>query len=146
VKNPLYFSLIIVLCLTNITIFCLTMPGSPVRSASYSGGDGSAENPYQIATIADWNNLTISSADWNSNFVLTADLDFGGAAVDIIGNHFTAFSGSFNGNGHKLSNGTVSGTTYTGVFGSINSPGFVTDLNIENFGVTASNKNPGVPE
>jgi hypothetical protein len=120
------------------------MPGSPVRSASYSGGDGSAGNPYQIATTADWNNLTISSADWNSHFILTADLDFGGAAVDIIGNRFFAFTGSFNGAGHKLSNGVISGVSDVGVFGWIDSSGIVSNLGVENFHITDSGGESGI--
>ena len=53
-------------------------------------------------------------------YVLTADIDFEGAAIEPIGNS-TAFSGEFYGNNHKIKNFVIDSTAqYVGLFGRIN--------------------------
>lgn len=41
------------------------------------------------------------------NFILMADIDLGGASHTPIGDHLTPFDGRFNGNGHVISNFTI---------------------------------------
>ena len=53
-------------------------------------------------------------------YVLTADIDFEGAAIEPIGNS-TAFSGEFYGQNHKIKNFVIDSTAqYVGLFGRIN--------------------------
>ncbi|MFP4177565.1 MAG: hypothetical protein ACLFTZ_02265, partial [Acholeplasmataceae bacterium] len=60
------------------------------------------------------------------NYVLENDLDF--SDVDFVSPFRVSFMGSFDGNGHTLSNITFSDiTTYTGVFGYVSS-GSIKDL------------------
>jgi hypothetical protein len=44
-------------------------------TAKYSGGNGTAQDPYQIATAADPILLGDSPADYDKHFILTADID-----------------------------------------------------------------------
>ncbi len=43
--------------------------------ARYSGGSGTADDPYQIATAADLMALGRTPTDYDRHFVLTADID-----------------------------------------------------------------------
>ena len=44
-------------------------------TAKYSGGSGTAQDPYQIATAADLISLGETPADYDKHFLLTADID-----------------------------------------------------------------------
>jgi len=44
-------------------------------SAKYSGGSGTADNPYQLATAADLSALSDSPEDYDKHFILTVDSD-----------------------------------------------------------------------
>ena len=44
-----------------------------VNAGIYSGGAGTAEDPYRISTVGDWEELTITAGDWDKPFVLTAN-------------------------------------------------------------------------
>ncbi|NLH17258.1 MAG: hypothetical protein GX455_11820 [Phycisphaerae bacterium] len=35
-------------------------------SASYSGGAGTVEDPFRISNLDDWNQLTLTPADWSA--------------------------------------------------------------------------------
>ena len=83
-------------------------------------GSGTAEDPWQIATAAQLNSVR---NDLTAHYILTADIDLSGyenwepigafqslsdAPEDAeIPHPDYAFTGSFNGNGHKISNLTV---------------------------------------
>jgi len=85
-------------------IFCAFFTFAAIAWAgSYSGGTGTAEDPYKISTVADWQELIAASGDWDKSFILLNDIDFGGVSVSPIGNDTTAFSGVFDGNGHTIS-------------------------------------------
>ncbi|WP_320054788.1 MBG domain-containing protein [uncultured Acetobacteroides sp.] len=113
-----------------------TMPAPVAPSA----GDGSASNPYQIATLSDLNWLSQTSSVWNKNFIQTADIDAsatsswnGGKGFSPIGNtSTTVFSGSYNGLGHTISGLTINRPTsgYIGLFGVTN------HATIQNLGLT----------
>lgn len=47
-----------------------------VHSGTYSGGDGSVGDPYQIANTDDLIELSNTQADWDKNFRQTADIAF----------------------------------------------------------------------
>jgi hypothetical protein len=87
-------------------------------TAKYSGGSGTAQDPYQIATAADLILLGDSPEDYGKHFVLTADIDLDpnlpgrkvfdraviapdtdAAKADFQG---VPFSGVFDGNGHII--------------------------------------------
>ena len=95
-------------------------------AGTYSGGDGSDGNPYQIGTADDLIELSQTSADWSADFIQTADiafdadetqvdwdgdgvLEWGDGADDAagfspIGNWTTMFEGTWNGGYHEVRN------------------------------------------
>jgi len=71
---------------------------------AYSGsGNGSAGNPYQIANVADYQQLSSTPAHWGLSFIMTANIDLAGVTITPIGNNSTKFTGTFDGDGHTLS-------------------------------------------
>ena len=105
-------------------------------------GNGTPEDPYPIATLADLKWVSEHSDIWNGSFVQTADIDASttstwnaGKGFSPIGDVTTKFTGSYNGQYH-----TITGLT-------INRPD-INDYNIGLFGVTSSAtlKNIGLPD
>ncbi len=119
-------------------------------SFGYSGGSGTPQNPYRIATKADLLALADTTEDYNKCFILTMDIDMEGevftsaiiAEDTSTGGSFdgTAFTGTFDGNGHKITNFTINSGSicYLGLFGCISSGGAVKNLGLENFAVSGS--------
>jgi hypothetical protein len=98
-----------------VAAFCLF--SIHVNAAVYSGGDGSASQPYQINSTTDWLTLMTTPADWGKQFVLTANLDMTGVTITPVGNYTTKFSGVFDGNSHTLNHLTYSATGYSNTVG-----------------------------
>ena len=108
-------------------------------AGTYSGGEGTAENPYLISSAADIDELMSTSEDWASNFILTQDIDcsdytfVGTNNPQPIGNSGGAFTGFFNGQNHTISNITINTVDWlVGFFGQIWDPGTVIYLHLEN--------------
>ena len=111
----------------------------------YSGGTGEPGDPYQIATKADLLALAANTADYGKCFILTANVNMQGQvftkaiiAADTSsssGFQGTAFTGTFDGNGHKITGFILNGNWYIGLFGQIDSGGSVRNLGLENFAV-----------
>jgi len=125
---------------------------TPLRAGTYSGGgDGSPENPFQLATVTDLVNLSTASADWGSCFILANDIHIMTAAfnqaviapdTDNTNMSFegTAFTGRFDGRGFKIMNLTIhtlnTGNDYLGFIGSIATGAVVENLTLENVKIT----------
>ncbi len=87
---------------------------------AYTGpGDGSSGNPYQIANVADFQQLCQTPGDWWASFILTANIDLAGETLTPIGNESTKFTGVFDGNNQIISNAAINqpGSNYIGLFG-----------------------------
>jgi hypothetical protein len=124
--------------------------------AKYSGGSGTADNPYEIGSAADLLALAADTNDYNKYFVLTADIDLnpnlpGGQvfttaviAPDADNSNYTfqgtAFIGDFNGNNHTITNLTINtsgaGNDFLGLFGKIDSGGQIINIGLENVTIT----------
>ena len=111
------------------------------EAQTYSGGDGTPGNPYQISSISDWAELVDSFKQWPSpepkHYRLTSDLDFGGAALEPVAQDWgLEFSGVFDGQNHILRNAVLDwpDSDYVGVFGNLGGfdHGTILDLGIEN--------------
>jgi len=105
-----------------ITLILTTFSPNLFAEGTYSGGSGTAEDPYLIATAEDMNEIGENSDDWDAHFLLTADInliDYNETNFNIIGhNSTTPFTGVFDGNGHTISNFTYeSNSYYVGLFG-----------------------------
>ncbi|MDZ7796534.1 MAG: LamG-like jellyroll fold domain-containing protein [Candidatus Marinimicrobia bacterium] len=66
-------------------------------------GSGTAADPLQIGSLSDLQTLRSSPLYWDDYFILTADIDAANGSYNL-GTHATRFTGSFDGNGHTISN------------------------------------------
>jgi hypothetical protein len=92
-----------------ISLFVLAFNLSGVSLGKYSGGTGEPDDPYRIATPNDLNDIGYYSEDFNKHFIMVNDINlaaFTGAQFNIIGFPDEPFTGSFDGNGHTISNFT----------------------------------------
>ena len=120
-----------------ISILSLSFP----VCANYSGGSGTAEDPYQIATPEDLMVLGDTPEDYDKHFELTADIDlseyfYDKAVIAADTNDATLefdgipFTGVFDGNSFKIRHLFLSGNRYLGLFGNIDSEAVVENLGI----------------
>jgi len=84
-------------------------------AGTYSGGTGTAEDPYLISTGEDMQSIGANPNDWDAHFVLTKDIDLGyydgqdeRPEFNIIAEYPDSFVGVFDGNNHVIRNFTVS--------------------------------------
>lgn len=105
-------------------------------------GDMNADGVYEIYTAEGLRHMAANPA---GSYILTADLDLEGASWTPVQN----FTGSLNGNGHTISNFTVSqsvadtrsDTLYNlGFFGDTGTSAVISDLHLRNVTVTADEK------
>jgi hypothetical protein len=109
-----------------------------VTETLYSGS-GTAEDPYQIYTPEQMNALGMHAGMW-SHIKLMADLDMSantGTQYNIIG-QYPYFTGTFDGNGHIISNLTIaaSNQNHVGLFGGVGSWGQIRNLGLINVNVS----------
>ena len=136
-----------------LTALCLTLSVISLNAqnpcwdgtvaSSYAGGDGSEENPYQIATAEQLALLayeTNNETGGNAHYILTNDICLGGENIwEPIGkpidinDDYPCFTGTFNGNGHTISEMTITNSSYAGLFGLTNG------ATIENINIYDSN-------
>jgi len=125
--------------LSSVSVACLAVvvTSSAALGGTYSGGAGSAQDPYRIGTVADWQELMNTAADWGGCFILTADLDFQDGALIPVGSASRPFTGDFNGNALILRNGFIDqpNNDYVGLFGFVGSGGRVRRLGLEAFSI-----------
>jgi len=139
-----------------VVVFLLSFSMLPDSlQAKYSGGSGEPNDPYQIANTDDLLALAVETGDYVKHFLLTADIDLapnlpGGqvfttaiiAPDTSLNNGFqgTAFSGTFDGAGHKIINLTINtngvGNNYLGLFGYLCVDGKIKNLGVENVFIT----------
>ena len=108
----------------------------------YEGEDGSAEKPFHIKSMADWEKF-VSDVDFTITFqdkhlALDTDLDFGGEVNTFkpVSNYWGyRFLGTFDGQGHTLSGINMAYEEYTqryytSVFGYLNGPVTIKNLTV----------------
>lgn len=129
------------------------------EGTAFAGGSGTLEDPYQIATVEQLGKVR---DELTKNYVLTADIDLKNEAFTPIGafepksdaeedaetpKDAVAFTGHFDGGGHKLSNITIDGgkAGATGLFGCVSGENSgVENLTVENLHVSGGNYTGGV--
>ena len=109
-----------------LTVCILSLPAQ----AKYSGGKGTPGAPYLISTAEDMNLIGADTNDWDKHFRLIDDIDlavYTAAAFNLIGTQGNPFTGTFDGNDHRVLNFNYSttGTDNIGLFG------YVEDSNAE---------------
>lgn len=103
-------------------------------------GSGTADDPYEIATTAQFN-LIASNPRWmDKHFKLTANLDFTGVTPKQIGSWISPFYGTLDGNSKTIRNYVWSNTTepFGGMIGVALQPGAIHDLNVVDSTVSGS--------
>ena len=138
-KSSGYFKYLTVSLL--IFSFCLS---SQSALAKYSGGSGTATDPYRIRTVADWQTFMVSPSDWNLQFILLADIDLQGISLTPVGSPFpqTLFFGTFDGSGHTISNANMilPNNDNVGLFGNLGINGQIRNLGLKNVTINGRNK------
>jgi len=88
---------------------------------TFSGGSGTADDPYLISTPNDLNGIGHNPRLMGARFKLIGDIDLIRVGVYIIGSQLFPFTGEIHGNSHRISNFTYSstGTDYVGLFGYV---------------------------
>ena len=126
----------------------------------YGGGTGDPNDPYQIATAADLIALSETPEDYGKHFILTADIDldpnlpgrkvFDRAVIapdtNDVSSWFegTAFTGTFDGDGHTIPHLTITGASYLGLFGQLALGAEVRNLGVVDAGITGTGTDIGV--
>ncbi len=125
--------------------------------AQYSGGTGTPQDPYQIATAADLLLLGDSPADYGKCFILTADIDldaklpgrrlFDKAVIAPATIYRTdpnwptkgdPFVGVLDGSGHKISHLRIVGSDYLGLFGRLDPGAQIRNLAVVDVDIVGS--------
>ena len=110
-------------------------------------GAGTSTDPYLIANFENLYWLSQNSADWDKYYKQTVDVDIDASFFNFspIGNSSTRFTGSYNGDGHTISNLFIDRptTNYIGLFGRIgvdaNSATTIQNLGLTNVSITGNN-------
>jgi hypothetical protein len=124
--------------------------------AKYSGGSGTAQDPYQIATAADLIALGETPEDYSKHFKLVANIDLDPklpgrkvfdtaviAAGSFRNNKYNPFSGTpftgvFDGNKHTIAHLTITGKDCLGLFGDLRSGAPIKNLGIVDVNIAGS--------
>ncbi|MCX5632333.1 MAG: hypothetical protein NTW93_01435 [Phycisphaerae bacterium] len=118
---------------------------SLITNAKYSGGSGTDNDPYLIATAEDMNQIGQDQNDWDKHFKMTADVNliaYSGTGFNCIGTDDKhAFSGVFNGNGHTIWNFTYTTQSddYIGIFGAVSTAGRIENVSLVDVNITGHN-------
>lgn len=138
--------LLLTALILSLGLYSQTFPIAPTK------GDGTKENPYQIETLAHLSWLSGNNAFWDKHFIQTADIDAietemwnDGLGFYPIGNSYHLFTGSYNGNHHKIIDLTInaSATDYVGFFGDAEN-GSIEKLILENCNIEGRNNVGGI--
>jgi hypothetical protein len=110
--------------------------------AKYGGGTGEPNNPFLFYTAEHLNELGAERNDYNKHFKLMADIDLSGYLYDRaviapdmndsgLQHEGKPFTGVLDGNGHAISNLTIEGHSFLGLFGYLDGDAIVSNLSIE---------------
>lgn len=130
--------------LTTLLILTLTVSMNAFCSFAYADtglqGEGTEENPYLLYTRAD---LFCVNNDVNASYKLMGDIDLEKQEFTPVGNaEAGAFAGTFDGNGHTISNLKVSSGKYAALFGC--NEGTVKNIVLKNIDVRGTRYAAGV--
>ena len=124
-----------------LTLAIIALLVCTAAEAKYSGGTGEPNDPYQIATAEDLNDIGNHEEDWDKHFILVNDVNlaqYTGTQFKIIGtDYYTPFTGVFYGNDNIISNADINkpGSDSLGFFGCVGSGGQIRNLGVENINI-----------
>ena len=118
---------------------------------AYSGGDGTAGSPFQIANLTDLRYLSSQFYDWSSYFIQTENIDATLTSswtysFQPIGSFTTEFIGNFNGNGHTIDGLNINRPSedYIGLFGATGTGAVISNVGLTNVSIKGKNQVGGL--
>lgn len=122
------------LLINNILAYKL---GVTIKKEAYSGGYGTEQQPYLLSTRADLLSLFADLSSSNNYYQLTNNISFEGEKINVGGAGTSSpFTGTFDGNGFKISDFTIKASSfnnefpYVGLFGK--NEGTIKNLILDN--------------
>jgi len=118
----------------------------PIFLSDFLSGTGSKDDPYLVYTAEELNLVGLGLRDWDRHFMLMADIDLSEYVYSaaMIARDFydtpsgtyydSAFTGVFDGNGYTISNLTIVGVDYVGLFRKLGD-----GAEIKNMGIVDAN-------
>lgn len=103
-----------------------------VSDVEFAGGDGTADDPYQIETVEQ---LQAIEDDLDAHYELVDDIDASDADFEPIGSFDEPFTGEFDGNGYRIQNMSISAGN-AGLFAATDDS-LISGVAIENADVNA---------
>jgi hypothetical protein len=132
---------------------------SLAQTATQPAGSGTTSDPYQISTLNNLYWLCENEGQWDKSYIQTADINASTTSTWYSGQGFKplgwivsqsnaiVFNGTYNGNGHTISNLTInrpSNTTFgTAMFGAL-AYGTVKNLHLTNVSIVGKNQTGGL--
>jgi hypothetical protein len=95
---------------------------------SFKGGDGTQENPYQIANIGDFREIR---RNLNGYYAVVSDIDASALELASIGSSTKPFTGHIDGGGHTISNLRVNDAKGGAIFATVSNAS-ISNLNFLN--------------
>ena len=91
---------------------------------AFSGGSGALDDPFLISTTDELNSIGSNPRLIAAHFKLTKDIDLAGVEFFGMASQWYPFSGTFDGDGHAISNLNYSSGSHdiVGLFGSVGHP------------------------
>lgn len=147
-KTRKFWRVLTTLALTLALCMSMAVPAFAFggSSSGFAGGSGTEADPYHIQTVAQ---LDAVRNNLGASYVLDNDLDLSSVSeFKPIGTYLpdpqnsefaleaTSFHGTFNGNGHKISNVKLKTGLVSALFGTVSGTGYVHDLVMENVQAT----------
>ncbi len=132
-KHVLIWIIAVVLLISsiNFTSFAESEP----KNFTFSGGEGTINNPYLISSADDLIELSAAMIDGGNArdgyFKLIADIDLGETEWKPIGNLEVGFSGVFDGNGRKITIRKFANGNFFGLFGIADSRSAIKNLKVK---------------
>ena len=105
----------------------------PPTEQAFSGGIGQSDDPYLISTPDELNSLSHNPGLMTAHFKLINDIDLLGVDFRVIGSELFPFAGTFDGNGRKILNLSLTcpDARNIGLFGHVDYP----DAQIKDLGL-----------
>ena len=134
-------------------VIVFVIVGLCVNTAAALPGSGTEADPWRIESLSDFDEFAADPNYWDGYTHLETDINLAGLsystaviAPDTINSNWvfdgTAFTGVFDGNGHKVTNLTIddegAGNDYLGLFGYIGEDGEVRNLGLEGGSVSGN--------
>lgn len=125
--------------LITITIIIFSFFSHPLWAADLTG-TGTNDDPYLIYNADDLQKVSSNVA---AHYKLMADIDLKNVLVKSIGTLTIPFTGVFDGNGHIISNASITGGSWTGFFAVTDGNARIKNLCLNKLSVTVEGENGG---